>query len=154
MFFNGQHYTGTITLNTPGYVQGVFCKSFVLAVSINASGELNNGGPVAGFQAGVLKMKYRPLTTHDGTAPVAGMTVSRDIAIFPTYNSLISLYGFNNNMPMTANDTESRQRIHGYRIDVYMGVGSATCPANYHNVMAIGACAVAQGTTCPASALQ
>ena len=136
-------------LTNPNGLTGSYCASFIANVKLQGTGQLNSGSYI----------NYSPITRNmtvvasvtgaDGSLVSAGQTVARARAIIPGRGVLVDVDGVGSGL--LANDTG--RAIRGYRLDLFNEAGRAAC-AGYSNPIGVGTCRTAQGTTCPASALQ
>jgi hypothetical protein len=148
-----QHVTFTDTTTNPPNLTGTYCNSFLAEVRLQGSGVLTSGGAIQYNSANGIYAAVPQILAYDGTPPVAGQTLARNLTVIPSKGVLVSLDGIGSNL--LAND--AGMAILGYRLDLFGGAGVAACSGSNNannNPIVVGACSPGQSPACPVSSLQ
>ncbi len=130
----------------PGLPPGTYCDAFLATLRLQGSAYLNTGQGAQYYSGNYQTVSQ--ILAADQTPPVANQTVARDRdfqRIIPQRGVLLELDTIGRGL--LANDTGSAQRINGYRLDLFRGLGKTVCNS-YPNPIVIGACTPGL-TTCP-----
>jgi len=140
---------------TPPNLTGTHCALFLAEVRLQGSGVLADGTTKVQYKKSTGEFNVVPqILAADNTPPVAGQTLARDRSIIPGKGVTLSLDGLGSNLQ--ANDTGAADRISGYRLDFYGGIGKAVCTGSQNannNPIVVGACSPGLAT-CPANFAQ